>query len=73
MSVVILNDGKDTPYDGAISYKEKASDPKALADIIREAGIVGMGGAAFPTHFKISSGIGKADTIIITARNASRL
>ncbi len=65
MSVVILNDGKDTPYDGAISHKEKASDPKALADIIREAGIVGMGGAAFPTHFKISSGIGKADTIII--------
>ena len=33
--------------------------------IIREAGIVGMGGATFPTHVKLSSGIGKVDTIIV--------
>ena len=38
--------------------------PVALA-IIREAGIVGMGGATFPTHVKITSGIGKVDTVII--------
>ena len=36
-------------------------------DIIREAGIVGMGGATFPTHVKLSSGIGKVDTIIVNA------
>ena len=36
-----------------------------LMDIIREAGIVGMGGAAFPTHVKLSSGLGKVDTIIV--------
>ncbi|NLO48436.1 MAG: electron transport complex subunit RsxC [Clostridiales bacterium] len=66
MSVVILNDGKDATEPNSDAQTDKAArDPKALADIIREAGIVGMGGAAFPTHFKISSGIGKADTLII--------
>ena len=32
---------------------------------IREAGIVGHGGAAFPTHVKIQSGIGKVDSLLI--------
>jgi len=41
--------------------------PQELMAIIREAGIVGMGGATFPTHVKLSSGIGKVDTIIINA------
>ena len=36
-----------------------------IIDIIREAGCTGMGGAGFPTHVKISSAVGKADTIII--------
>ncbi len=40
-------------------------DAAALMDIIREAGIVGMGGATFPTHVKLSSGLGKVDTIIV--------
>ena len=35
--------------------------PQELIGIIREAGIVGMGGAAFPTHVKLSSGLGKVD------------
>ena len=30
-----------------------------------QAGIVGMGGATFPTHVKITSGIGKVNTVII--------
>lgn len=36
-----------------------------IIDIIRDAGCTGMGGAGFPTHVKISSAVGKADTIII--------
>ena len=36
-----------------------------LMTMIREAGIVGMGGATFPTHVKLSSGIGKVDTILV--------
>mgnify|MGYP005953140491 CR=1 FL=1 len=38
-----------------------------LIGIIREGGIVGMGGATFPTHVKLSGGIGKVDTVIINA------
>ena len=34
---------------------------------IKDAGIVGMGGATFPTHVKLSGGIGKVDTVIINA------
>lgn len=66
LSVIIDNDGKDSFHEDVVPQKEKfESDHSAIVDIIREAGIVGMGGAAFPTHFKISSGLGKADTVII--------
>ncbi len=68
MSVVIQNDHQDelcpdvqprTPEE-----VEKLTTEELMA-IIREAGIVGMGGAAFPTHVKLSSGLGKVDTIIV--------
>lgn len=36
-------------------------------EIIHQAGIVGMGGATFPTHAKLSFGIDKVDTIIVNA------
>lgn len=36
-----------------------------IVEIIKEAGVTGMGGAGFPTHVKISSGIGKVDTLIL--------
>ena len=36
-----------------------------MQDRIREAGVVGMGGAMFPTALKIRGGIGKVDTLII--------
>ena len=66
MSVVIDNDFKDE-----LSEEVKApADPDALSveemvEMVKQAGIVGMGGATFPTHTKISSGIGKVDTVII--------
>ena len=68
MSVVIENDHQDTlaPEIQPRTEEEVAAlTPQELMDIIREAGIVGMGGATFPTHVKLSSGIGKVDTIII--------
>ena len=68
MSVVIQNDFQDTLCPNIQPREPQQVDaltPQALMDIIREAGIVGMGGAAFPTHVKLSSGIGKVDTIIV--------
>ncbi|MBE6944786.1 MAG: electron transport complex subunit RsxC [Ruminococcaceae bacterium] len=68
MSVVIESDGQDT-LDPGIKRRTKIDDltPEDLIGIIREAGIVGMGGATFPTHVKLSSGMGKVDTIIVNA------
>jgi len=68
MSVVIENDGLDTLHESVVPHdREDLTDPEVLTGIIRRAGIVGMGGATFPTAFKISSGLGKVDTVIINA------
>lgn len=67
-SIVIENDHKKTLCPEIRSRtREQVEDltPDELMEIIREAGIVGMGGATFPTHVKLSSGIGKVDTIIV--------
>ena len=45
--------------------EEQLRDPDAILERIREAGVVGMGGAMFPTAFKIRGGIGKVDKLII--------
>ncbi len=70
MSVVIENDHLGTLCEDVKPRTQAEVDalsPEELMGIIREAGIVGMGGAAFPTHVKLSSGIGKVDTIIVNA------
>ncbi len=55
-AIVIENDGCDTympPFDvPANKYQDLTRE--TLADMIKNAGIVGMGGAAFPTHVKLS-------------------
>ena len=68
MSVVIENDHQDTLCPDICKRtpeQVEALTPEELMNIIREAGIVGMGGASFPTHVKLSSGLGKVDTIIV--------
>lgn len=66
MCVVIESDGRDTLCP-TVKKRESIRDlsPEELTAIIREAGITGMGGAGFPTNVKISSGMGKVDTVII--------
>ena len=66
MAIVIENDYQDTPCtDLAPLTPEQMKDPEAILERIREAGIVGHGGAMFPTAFKIRGGLGKVDTLII--------
>ncbi len=70
MSVVIENDHQDTLSEDIKPRTKEEIDaltPEELISIIREAGIVGMGGAAFPTHVKLAGGIGKVDKLIINA------
>ena len=70
MSVVIENDHQDTLDDDVRPRTQEevaALTPEDLVNIIREAGIVGMGGATFPTHVKLSGANGKVETIIVNA------
>ncbi len=70
MSVVIRNDHLQTlcPQIRPRTREEvRALSPGQLIEIIREAGVVGMGGAAFPTHVKLAGAIGKVDTVIVNA------
>ncbi len=70
MSVVIQNDRQGTLCPDISPRTQEQVDaltPQELMEIIHQAGIVGMGGATFPTHVKLSSGIGKVDTVIINA------
>jgi len=55
LSIVITNDGEYNAVPGFGEKREYASlTPQEIRDIIREAGIVGMGGAGFPTHVKVT-------------------
>ena len=65
--VIIKNDFKDTPapMTGHASYLSMSG--KEVAAIVRECGIVGMGGAAFPTDSKIASNVGKTKEVLINA------
>jgi electron transport complex protein RnfC len=54
-SVVIESDGLDEWAEGLPLERDwEALEAGALKDIIRQAGIVGMGGATFPTHVKLA-------------------
>ena len=69
-SVVISNDHEDTlcpDIQPRTAEQVAALSNEELIAIIREAGIVGMGGATFPTHVKLSSSVGKVDTVIVNA------
>ena len=65
-AIVLENDGEDridesiTPFDNWATLH-----PSELKQLIREAGIVGMGGAGFPTHAKLSVPEGKKLSVLI--------
>lgn len=67
-AVVIKNDFQDTtiPAQGTDAPLESL-DADAVLHAIREAGIVGMGGAAFPGNVKAVSSMGHIDTLIANA------
>ena len=67
-SVVIDNDFQDTtiPTQGSDAPLAQLNEDEIL-HAIREAGIVGMGGAAFPGNVKALSAMGKVDVLIANA------
>ena len=68
MAIVIENDFRDeaVPFAGKDAPVDQLDEDDVL-HMIREAGIVGMGGAAFPGNVKALSAMGKIDTLIANA------
>jgi electron transport complex protein RnfC len=56
ISVIIVNDGEDEIHPDIKPLKDDISSysPEEVRTAVREAGIVGLGGAAFPTSVKLS-------------------
>ena len=64
--IVIEPDGDDVWFDIKPTADFSSVDPQKLQEVIREAGIVGLGGAGFPAHVKLREGTETAvDTLII--------
>ena len=68
MMITIKREGDE--WDAAIDRSETlvtecTLEPKAIIEKIKAAGIVGMGGATFPTHVKLSIPDGKRAEILI--------
>ncbi|MFQ5427520.1 MAG: electron transport complex subunit RsxC [Thermodesulfobacteriota bacterium] len=66
-SVVIEGDGETASWE-ALNHKVRLDDiePDDIREKVRDAGIVGMGGAAFPTSVKLTLPKGKKiDTVIL--------
>jgi electron transport complex protein RnfC len=65
LSVVIRSDGKNTLHESVQPKKDLDSlTPDEIVEIVREAGIVGMGGAGFPTSVKLKPAK-PVDTILL--------
>jgi electron transport complex protein RnfC len=66
-AVFIENDGQDTPFEGIKPNKSlEELTPEEIIAISKEAGLVGLGGATFPTHVKLSPPPDiQIDTVII--------
>ncbi len=71
LCIVITTDEQQVEQTNPLNFPAKKGDacqpntPQALKDIVYQAGIVGMGGAGFPTFAKIPNVKGKIQTLII--------
>ena len=65
--VVIENDSMHEWHESVKPFGKQLKDcsPAEIVEVVRCAGISGLGGATFPTYAKIQSAIGKADTVIV--------
>lgn len=66
--VIIETDGRDCYRDTAATALDYTRmQPDELCDHIRGAGIVGLGGAGFPTHVKLACGKHSIELLLINA------
>ena len=66
-NIVIENDGERTLHPSVKPWGKPLAQtaPSEIIEIVRKAGISGLGGATFPTYAKLQSALGKVDTVIV--------
>ena len=66
-AIIVESDGNDTLHESCVPVKNPLSLSRdEIIAAIREAGIVGMGGAEFPTHIKLAvPPSAKVDTLLL--------
>ncbi len=65
LCVVLAPDGEESWIE-RVPFDHRNASPEATRDYLRDAGVVGLGGAVFPSHLKLSPGkSGKLDTLVI--------
>ena len=67
LSIVVENDFKDTVHPSVQPAKDlEELTPAEIIEIVKNAGIVGMGGAGFPTYVKLNPGK-PIDAVLVNA------
>jgi len=65
LCVVIAPDGEERWIE-RVPFDYRRASPRETRDYLRDAGVVGLGGAVFPSHLKLSPGkAGKLATLVI--------
>lgn len=66
MAIILKPDGKNITLENTLNVSKRPIEtPEELKEILFNAGIVGMGGAGFPTYAKIPNQPGKIHTLLI--------
>ena len=63
--IVIETDGKEQWVECDVHTNYRELEVNVVRDIIRDAGIVGLGGAGFPSYIKLSPGSNLVETLIL--------
>jgi electron transport complex protein RnfC len=65
LCVVIEPDGRDE-WIARQAFDFRSASPGQTRDFLRDAGVVGLGGAVFPSHLKLNAGKhGRLDTLVL--------
>lgn len=65
LCIIIATDGKDQWCEKKPALNYRQLNPSALRNLIRDAGIVGLGGAGFPSFIKLNPGPGNTIQTLI--------